>query len=235
MLGCSFAIATKVRPAHELALAAEVIGDVNGKIAILEDDMIVTGGTLLAATDALFAAGATAVHAFATHPLFVPPLREPIRDQRQHNLPMRVIGHRADRTEAINGLHQPQPVRQPRHHRQRARSPNHELPLVLHTQPFAAAARVPTRYVRKTGLGVAADEQHGGDRDRQRRVAAEERESRPRREAVRAVGEREDRASGRVRQPGRDRVVPARGEDVQERTSRRTGSTRRGSTGSGPC
>ncbi len=72
MLGCSFAIVTKVRPAHELALAAEVIGDVNGKIAILGDDMIVTGGTLLAATDALLAAGATAVHAFATHPLFVP-------------------------------------------------------------------------------------------------------------------------------------------------------------------
>ena len=72
MLGSSFAIVTKVRPAHEHAVAAEVIGDVAGKTAILGDDMIVTGSTLLAAADALLDAGAAGVHAFATHGLFAP-------------------------------------------------------------------------------------------------------------------------------------------------------------------
>jgi ribose-phosphate pyrophosphokinase len=72
MLDASFAVVTKVRPAHERAVAAEVIGEVADKTAILGDDMIVTGGTLVAAAEALLEAGAKAVHAFATHGLFTP-------------------------------------------------------------------------------------------------------------------------------------------------------------------
>jgi ribose-phosphate pyrophosphokinase len=48
----------------------QVIGDVRGKVALVGDDMIVTGGTMLAAEQALLAAGAREVRAFATHPLF---------------------------------------------------------------------------------------------------------------------------------------------------------------------
>ena len=70
MLGADFAVVTKTRPAHDVAEAAEVIGDVRGRIALLGDDMIVTGGTLAAAARALTAAGATEVRAFATHALF---------------------------------------------------------------------------------------------------------------------------------------------------------------------
>jgi len=72
LLGSDLAIVTKVRPAHGQAVAAEVIGDVRGKVALVGDDMIVTGGTLAAAADALLTAGATEVRAFATHGLFAP-------------------------------------------------------------------------------------------------------------------------------------------------------------------
>lgn len=70
MLDADFALVTKTRPAHDVAAAAEVVGDVRGKTVLLGDDMIVTGGTLLAATEALLAAGASEIRAFATHALF---------------------------------------------------------------------------------------------------------------------------------------------------------------------
>lgn len=72
MLDAGFAIVTKVRPKHEQAVAAEVIGDVRGKHAVIGDDMIVSGGTLAAAAAALIEAGAQDVRAFATHALFTP-------------------------------------------------------------------------------------------------------------------------------------------------------------------
>lgn len=78
MLDASFAIVTKVRPKHEQALAAEVIGDVRGKHAVISDDMIVSGGTLAAAAAALVEAGARDVRAFATHAVFTPAAAETI-------------------------------------------------------------------------------------------------------------------------------------------------------------
>jgi ribose-phosphate pyrophosphokinase len=69
-IGADFAIVVKTRPRHDVADAAEVIGDVRGKIALVGDDMIVTGGTLAAAARALRRAGAVEVRAFATHALF---------------------------------------------------------------------------------------------------------------------------------------------------------------------
>ncbi len=70
MLDAELAVADKTRPLQEVAAVTHVIGDVRGKTALVGDDMIVTGGTLLAATQALRAAGAREVRAFATHPLF---------------------------------------------------------------------------------------------------------------------------------------------------------------------
>jgi ribose-phosphate pyrophosphokinase len=70
MLESDLAIMNKVRPEHDTAEVTEVIGDVQGKVAILSDDMIVTGGTLIAGADALKDAGATEVYACATHGLF---------------------------------------------------------------------------------------------------------------------------------------------------------------------
>jgi ribose-phosphate pyrophosphokinase len=70
MLEADLAIMNKVRPEHDTAEVSEVIGDVDGKIAIMSDDIIVTGGTLIAGAKALKEAGATEVYACTTHGLF---------------------------------------------------------------------------------------------------------------------------------------------------------------------
>jgi ribose-phosphate pyrophosphokinase len=70
MLEADLAIMNKVRPEHDTAEVSEVIGNVEGKIAIMSDDIIVTGGTLIAGATALKEAGATEVYACATHGLF---------------------------------------------------------------------------------------------------------------------------------------------------------------------
>jgi ribose-phosphate pyrophosphokinase len=70
MLEADFALMNKIRPAHDVASVTEVVGDVRGKVAIMSDDIIVTGGTLVAGAQALLEAGATQVYACATHGLF---------------------------------------------------------------------------------------------------------------------------------------------------------------------
>ena len=70
MLDADFALMNKQRPAHDVASVTEVVGDVEGKVAIMSDDIIVTGGTLIAGAQALLEAGATKVYACATHGLF---------------------------------------------------------------------------------------------------------------------------------------------------------------------
>ena len=70
MLEADLAIMNKVRPEHDTAEVSEVIGNADGKVAIMSDDIIVTGGTLIAGAKALKEAGATEVYACATHGLF---------------------------------------------------------------------------------------------------------------------------------------------------------------------
>jgi ribose-phosphate pyrophosphokinase len=70
MIDANFAIMHKSRPAHDLAAVSEIAGRVNGKIAILGDDMIMTGGTMLANVRALRAEGVKEVWVFATHGVF---------------------------------------------------------------------------------------------------------------------------------------------------------------------
>ena len=70
MIGADFAIMHKTRPAHDIVSVTEVTGRVRDKIAIMSDDMIVTGGTLIAGATALLEAGVTEVYACATHGLF---------------------------------------------------------------------------------------------------------------------------------------------------------------------
>ena len=71
MIEGTFAIMHKTRPARDLAEVTEITGRVRDKIAIVGDDVIMTGGTLLANVEALRKAGAKSVWLFATHGLFV--------------------------------------------------------------------------------------------------------------------------------------------------------------------
>jgi ribose-phosphate pyrophosphokinase len=70
MIEADFAIMNKTRPAHDVAAVTEITGRVRDKVAIVGDDMITTGGTLLAGAEALKEHGATDVWVFATHGIF---------------------------------------------------------------------------------------------------------------------------------------------------------------------
>ncbi len=83
MLGADFAIMHKTRPDHDQAAVTEVVGHVRGKIAIVGDDAIMTGGTLLAGARALRDAGATKVYVCATHGIFAKDSLERFRDAKE--------------------------------------------------------------------------------------------------------------------------------------------------------
>jgi len=70
MIDAEFAIIHKNRPAHEMVEVSEITGRVRDKIAIVGDDVIMTGGTLLANVEALREHGARGVWVFATHGIF---------------------------------------------------------------------------------------------------------------------------------------------------------------------
>ncbi len=70
MIEASFAIMHKMRPEHERAEITEVTGRVRDKIAIVGDDVSITGGTLVAGAQALKEQGAKEVNVFVTHALF---------------------------------------------------------------------------------------------------------------------------------------------------------------------
>jgi ribose-phosphate pyrophosphokinase len=67
LIEADFAIMHKTRPAHDIASVTEVTGNVRGKVALVGDDVIMTGGTIISGARALKEAGATSVYVFATH------------------------------------------------------------------------------------------------------------------------------------------------------------------------
>ena len=80
MIGGGLVVLNKERPAHNVARVTGVIGDVEGKVAVMTDDIIDTAGTLCAGAQALKEAGAIRVYGCATHALFNPPALERIGD-----------------------------------------------------------------------------------------------------------------------------------------------------------
>ncbi|GAC1323353.1 MAG: ribose-phosphate pyrophosphokinase [Thermoleophilaceae bacterium] len=69
-IGAPYALLEKERPAQQVAEIGYVIGDVKGKVAVIVDDIIDTGGTLAAAAQTVLDEGASAVYAVATHGIF---------------------------------------------------------------------------------------------------------------------------------------------------------------------
>jgi len=78
-LGAGLGIVDKRRTKPNVAEVLNVIGDVQGKVAILLDDMIDTAGTLTQAANALVDKGASRVFAYATHAVLSGPAVERIQ------------------------------------------------------------------------------------------------------------------------------------------------------------
>lgn len=69
-VGGNLAIIAKQRPDVDVVESLEMVGDVAGRTAIIVDDMISTGGTLVQAANLVMERGAKEVYACAVHGLF---------------------------------------------------------------------------------------------------------------------------------------------------------------------
>jgi len=69
-LNSSLAIVFKRRPEPDVSEVTDIVGDVAGKVAVVVDDMISTGGTLAKAAEAIKSRGATRVYTVASHGIF---------------------------------------------------------------------------------------------------------------------------------------------------------------------
>lgn len=74
------AIIDKRRPKPNVAEVMNIVGDIEGKTAIIIDDIIDTGGTIKLAAQALIDKGAKEVYACCTHPVLSGPAIERIDD-----------------------------------------------------------------------------------------------------------------------------------------------------------
>lgn len=81
-LNASVAMIDKRRSRPNEAQVMNIVGDVQGKTAILVDDMIDTGGTLVQGAEAIMDQGAREVYACATHGVFSGPAIERISKSR---------------------------------------------------------------------------------------------------------------------------------------------------------
>jgi ribose-phosphate pyrophosphokinase len=79
-LSASLAIIAKRRPEPNLVEVVQVIGDLKGKRAVLVDDMVDTGGSLVSAAEMIRQRGAADIRAYATHALLSDSAPERLED-----------------------------------------------------------------------------------------------------------------------------------------------------------
>jgi ribose-phosphate pyrophosphokinase len=82
--GCPLAFIHKTRDPNKpnQVVANRVVGEVEGRVALIVDDMIDTGGTILRASDILFESGAADVIVAATHAILSDPAPERLKNSR---------------------------------------------------------------------------------------------------------------------------------------------------------
>jgi len=79
-LNCPIAIIDKRRPRPNVSEVMNVIGEVEGRIAIIIDDILDTGGTIVNAANALNECGALEIYVACTHGIFSYPANERIEE-----------------------------------------------------------------------------------------------------------------------------------------------------------
>ena len=79
-LKAPIAIIDKRRPRPNVSEVMNIVGEINGRTAIIIDDIIDTGGTIKTAAQALVDKGAKNVYACCTHPVLSGPAIERIQD-----------------------------------------------------------------------------------------------------------------------------------------------------------
>lgn len=125
-LNASLAIIDKRRERANISKVMHIIGNVKGKMAILLDDMIDTGGTIVQAAEAIMDEGAVAVYACCTHPVLsggavekisASPLTElvatntiPLSDEAQKAKKIKVLDVSPLLGEAIKRIHRDESV-----------------------------------------------------------------------------------------------------------------------------
>ena len=71
-LAAPLAVVAKNRPGADIAVMLQTLGEVRNRPCLIVDDMASTGGTIAGAAQALFDAGAKAVHALFIHAIMAP-------------------------------------------------------------------------------------------------------------------------------------------------------------------
>jgi len=103
-MGAPLAIVDKRRTDMNVAEVMHVVGDVHGKTCLIIDDIIDTAGTLVKTVDALYASGAPAVYACASHAVLSGPAIDRIANSRLEQL---VVTDSIPLREAAQKLTQP--------------------------------------------------------------------------------------------------------------------------------
>jgi ribose-phosphate pyrophosphokinase len=121
-LNASLAIIDKRRESPNVSQVMNIIGDVSGMMAVLVDDMVDTGGTLVRAAYALVEHGAKGVYACCTHPVLSgkavkiiseSPIQEmivtdtiPIREEAKGNPKIKVVSISSLLADAIRRIYE---------------------------------------------------------------------------------------------------------------------------------
>jgi ribose-phosphate pyrophosphokinase len=107
-LKAPLAIIDKRREDADVVEMMNVIGDVSGKVCLISDDMIDTGGTLVRGANALFDKGAEKVYACCTHGVFAGDAISRIRESRleqvvtTNSIPLSPEGEKCPRIKVLS-------------------------------------------------------------------------------------------------------------------------------------